>query len=107
MTLSGPRHHATLLAASNLSDQLVGSYLWVEAKQFLSEQIPIFQDVNGLDDKLTLKMRWRYALVLEYEGKRTEAVAILEDVERRYRRVLGDSHPLTAKIQSVLEATRN
>jgi hypothetical protein len=52
-------------------------------------------------------MRWRYAFVLEYEGKRTEAVAILEDVERRYRRVLGDSHPLTAKIQSVLEATRN
>ena len=92
---------------AELSDQLVTIGLWAEAKQFLSEQIPIFQDVNGLDDKLTLKMRWRYALVLEYEGKRTEAVAILEDVERRYRRVLGDSHPLTTKIQSVLEATRN
>ena len=81
--LRGPRHFETLRDASNISDLMITSHLWAEAKQFLSEQIPIFQDVNGLDDKLTLKMRWRYALVHEYEGKRTEAVAILEDVERR------------------------
>ena len=105
--LLGPRDGSTLLAASNLSDRLLAHKLWAEAKQFLSEQIPIFQDVKGPDDTLTLKMRWRYALVLEYEGKRTEAVAILEDVERRFRRVLGGSHPVTAKIQCVLGEARD
>ena len=106
LTLSGPRHHATLLAASNLSDQLVGSYLWDEAKQFLSEQIPIFQDVNGPDEEESLKMRWRYALVLQREENYTEAVAILEDVARRYRRVFGNSHPMTARAQGALAHSR-
>jgi hypothetical protein len=86
---------------------LVGSYLWVEAKQFLSEQIPIFQDVNGPDEEESLKMRWRYAIVLQREENYTEAVAILEDVARRYRRVFGNSHPMTARAQGALESARD
>ena len=51
-------------------------------------------------------MRGRYAIVLGNEGNHTEAVAILEDVARRYRRVFGVSHPQTAKAQCALEKAR-
>ena len=90
----------------NFSNQLVTRQLWAEAKQFLREQIPLALDVVGPNDDRTLKMRWRYALVLQIEGKYTEAVAILEDVTLRCRRVFGVSHPLTAHIQGVLENAR-
>ena len=96
--LLGPKHGDTLLAASNLSDLMVTSELWAEAKQLLSEQIPLALDALGPDDDETLKMRWRYALVLQDEGNHTEAVAILEDVEQRCRRVFGISHPLAVLI---------
>ena len=90
----------------NFSNQLVTRQLWAEAKQFLREQIPLALDVVGPNDDRTLKMRWRYALVLQIEGKYTEAVAILEDVEQRCRRVFGDSHPTTAGAQGALESAR-
>ena len=104
--LHGPRHRATFLSAGNLSDLMVESHLWDEAKQLLREQIPLALETFGPDDDETLRMRWRYALVLQIEGKYTEAVAILEDVARRYRRVFGISHPMTAKSQGVLEGAR-
>ena len=104
--LHGPRHRATFLSAGNLSDLMVESHLWDEAKQLLSEQIPLALETFGPDDDETLRFRWRYALVLQIEEKYTEAVAILEDVARRYRRVFGISHPMTAKSQGVLENAR-
>ena len=100
--LLGPRHGDTLLAASNLSDELVTIQLWAEAKQFLREQIPLALEALGPDDAETLKMRGRYALVLGNEGKHTEAVAITEDVVRRCRRIFGNDHPLTAAAQGAL-----
>ena len=62
-----------------------------------------------MDDLETIKMRWRYAGVLsqQNEGNDTEAVATLEDVVRRCRRVLGDLHPLTAKAQYALGKARS
>ncbi len=104
--LHGPRHRLTFLSAGNLSDLMVESQLWDEAKQLLSEQIPLALETFGPDHDETLRMRWRYALVLQTEEKYTEAVAILEDVERRYRRVFGISHPMTARAQDVLENAR-
>lgn len=104
--LQGPRDDRTILSAGNLSDLMVTNDLWDEAKQFLSEQIPLALEVFGPDNDATLRMRWRYALALESEGRLTEAVAILEDVERRYRRVFGISHPMTAKVQDVLGNAR-
>ena len=106
--LHGPRDGKTLLLAGNLSDQLVAMQLWTEAKQFLSEQIPIALEVFGPDADVTLRMRGRYATVLvrgnekDYAG----AAAILEDVARRCRRVFGDSHPLTERAQGALAAAR-
>ena len=57
------------------------------------------------------KMRGRYALVLQRQENpshedHTEAVAILEDVERRFRRTLGDQNPLTATAQAALGNAR-
>ena len=104
--LQGPRDGETLLAASNLSDQLITMRLCAEAKQFLSEQIPLALEALGPDDDNVLRMRWRYAFVLRNEGNYTEAVAILEDVEQRCRRIFGISHPLTAHIQHALERVR-
>ena len=85
---------------------MVESQLWDEAKQLLSEQIPLALETFGPDHDETLRMRWRYALVLQTEEKYTEAVAILEDVARRCRRVFGGSHPLTAKAQHALGKAR-
>ena len=85
---------------------MVESQLWDEAKQLLSEQIPLALETFGPDHDETLRMRWRYALVLQTEEKYTEAVAILEDVARRYRRVFGISHPMTARVQDVLGNAR-
>ena len=101
----------TLLYASNLSESLVTSSLWAEAKQFINDQMPLFEEVHGPNHELTLKMRWRLALALCDDtdatlGDLTEATAILEDVFRRLRRLLGDAHPLTAKALRVLEITR-
>ena len=107
LRLHGPRDAQTLHAASNLSDQLCQMALLAEAKQFLSEQIPLFYDVCGIDDLETIKMRWRYAGVLSQQNEgHTEAVATLEDVVRRCRRVFGVSHPLTAKAQYALGRAR-
>ena len=80
--------------------------LCAEAKQFLSEQIPLALEALGPDDDNVLRMRWRYAFVLRNEGNYTEAVAILEDVAGRYRRVFGVSHPQTAKVQYALDDAR-
>ena len=68
--------------------------------------MPLALETFGPDHDETLRMRWRYAIFLQSEGKYTEAVAILEDVARRYRRVFGISHPQTAHIQGALERAR-
>ena len=97
---------ATVREAGNLSDLMIDCHLWAEAKQFLSEQIPLALEALGPDDVETLKMRGRYAIVLGNEGNHTEAVAILEDVAPRCRRIFGNDHPLTAKAQYALGKAR-
>ena len=56
-------------------------------------------------------MRWRYAGVLsqQNEGNHTEAVATLEDVVRRCRRVLGlgTNNPMTANAERALAEARD
>ena len=80
--------------------------LWAEAKQLIRKQLPLALDVFGPNALETLKLRWRHAIVLDKEGNRTEAVAILEDVEQRCRRVFGASHPTTAGAQVALGQAR-
>ena len=85
---------------------MVTNGLWAEAKQFLSEQMPLFYDVFGADDLQTIKMRWRWAGVLQNEEDHAGTLAILEDVVKRCRRVLGNSNPLTERAQLALSRAR-
>ena len=109
--LKGASDSRTVDAAVNFVNALGKSGHFAEAKALLREQIPNMRQL-GPDHEKTLSLRHLLAMCLFDDKNATEAdfkeaLAILEDVERRYRRVLGDSHPLTTKIQSVLEATRN
>ena len=60
----------------------------------------------GADDLETLKMRWRWAGVLQNEEDHAGTLAILEDVVKRCRRVLGNSNPLTERAQLALSRAR-
>ena len=75
---------------------------------------PHDEDVFGPDDLETLKMRWRYAIVLGHTENAThedhiKAVATLEDVVRRCRRVLGlgTNNPMTANAERALAEARD
>ena len=100
--------------AGGISEHLGENDLWTEAKQVLSEHIPLALEVFGPDDLETLKMRWRYAIVLGHTENAThedhiKAVATLEDVVRRCRRVLGlgTNNPMTANAERALAEARD
>jgi hypothetical protein len=67
--------------------------------------------VLGECDRLTLKIRWTYALALFRDNGATlddlrEAVTTLEDAGRIALRVLGGAHPTTAGIERALRNAR-
>ena len=69
------------------------------------------QRVYSESHEITLKMRSVYARTLFEDDGATlddlrEAVTTLEETERTARRVLGDEHPLTTKIEHDLRKTR-
>ena len=86
-----------------------------EAKSLLRKVIPVARRVLGEDHRLTLKMRSLYATALLRSPRGRdgatlddlrEAVTTLEDVDRIARRVLGGAHPMTARIENVLQDAR-
>ena len=65
----------------------------------------------GLDDRRTLEIKILLAKCLKEDTNATErdvkeAVAILEDVDRRTRRLLGSSHPVAKDARASLELAR-
>ena len=67
--------------------------------------------VLGKDARLTLKMRWSYAMALYSDPAATlddlsEAVTTLEDTVRLARRVFGSAHPITKGVEKSLRLSR-
>ena len=67
--------------------------------------------IHGEDHDLTLRLRWSYALTLCRDPSATladlrEAVETLEDVVRLWKRVFGEAHPETPRVQGALEEAR-
>ncbi len=80
-----------------------------EVKSLSRKWIPLMRRVLGECDRLTLKMRWTYAMALYGDDCATlddlrEAVETLESVVRVWTRVLGKAHPETPALQSTLAA---
>ena len=72
------------------------------------EKLPEIIDRHGPDDILTLEVRTWYARALFLEGEDlSEAENVLEDVWRRSKRVLSDSHPDTERARKFLEDVRS
>ena len=74
-------------------------------------QIPLAVRKLGNDHVKTLTLRWKYATAIQLSKDSSQddhnySVTILEDVERRARRVLGEHHPTTVDIRYTLSRGR-
>ena len=82
-----------------------------EARAFLRDRIPEATRALGKNHDITFKMQRMYAQCL-YEnadvsrGDLTEAVATLEDLDRRQTRIYGSAHPQTRTTRRCLAKAR-
>ena len=103
------------VAALNLASSLIEE----PSTRNIDEALPLLRDgiaeaqrAFGRDNIYTFKFQRMYAKCL-YEkenaslGDINKAVATLEDVERRERRVLGSEHPQTRGTRILLEGARD
>ena len=107
LKLYGEQDRGTLVAALNYANSLRGLQRSEEAKPLLRKNIPVVRRVMGEGHRITLKMRWSFAISLYWDPSATlddlrEAVSTLEDVSLTARRVFGGTHPTTADIERAL-----
>ena len=100
------------ISVGNLTEILIAAREFEEAQSLAREKLPEIIDRHGPDDILTLEVRTWYARALFRAGDAaeddvSEAEEVLEDVWRRSRRVLGDSHPDTERAREFLEEVRS
>jgi len=96
------------ISVGNLTELLVAAREFEEAQSLAREKLPAIIDRHGSDHTLTLEVRTWYARALFLEGEDlSEPERIHEDVWRRSRRVLGDSHPDTERAREFLEEVRS
>ena len=82
-----------------------------EAKELLRARIPVAERSLGRENYVYFRLCWAYANSLAAAADATfddlvQAEALLDDTYTRFRRVMGDGHPYTAKIHDCLLATR-
>ena len=82
-----------------------------EAKELLRDRIPVAERSLGRENYVYFRLRWTYAKSLADSADATfddlvQAEALFDDTYTRFRRVMGDGHPDTAKIHSCLLETR-
>ena len=109
--LYGKEHAETLREAFNYATDLQSLYRFQEIKALLSNTLPVARRALGEDDRLTLQMRWNYAMALYRDNGATlddlrEAVTTLEETARLWTRVFGTAHPETPKVQGALDFAR-
>ena len=109
--LFGDESEETFVAVENYALSLLTVRRFEEAKRLLRKTMPVARRVLGENDRLTLKLRWSHARALYEDASATlgdlrEAVAMIEDVVRIARRVLGGQHPLLAQIERSLRIAR-
>ena len=73
--------------------------------------IPVARRVLGENHEMTLRMRWQYVISLHDDDCATladhrEAVETLDSVARSWKRVFGESHPETPRVQNALATAR-
>ena len=111
LRLNGGEDKATLSAAYNYANSLIGLKRFKEVKSLTRKTMPVARRVLGEGHDLTLMMTLLYANALYHDEGATlddlrEAVATLEDAAGIARRVLGGAHPLTVDIEDPLRVAR-
>ncbi len=109
----GNCHNCTLTAANNLVFQLLRQRKHAEAVSILREPLSEARRAFGDDHEHTLQLSSLLADSLVSAGTSPtlddvrEAIAIREDVCKRSRRLLGESHPASRRRQDALDGARN
>ena len=110
--LHGLNSEDTLISAANLAATLVDTLQhFDEARAFLQDRIPEAIRVLGKNHDITFRMQRMYAQCLYRNGGAsrsdlTEAVAKLEDLDRRQTRIYGAGHPQTGSTRARLAEAR-
>ena len=111
LKLSGEECFETLREANNYAMNFLKLKRHKEARSLTRKTIPVARRVLGEDHRLTLSLRWIYANALSLNESATvadlsEAVTTLESAAMSYKRVLGQGHPETPKVQKALQSAR-
>jgi len=82
-----------------------------EASSLMRKIIPVARRVLGESCRLTLEIRWLYAMALYRDEGATlddlrEAAETLESVAPLWKRIFGEAHPETSKVQGALKVAR-
>jgi hypothetical protein len=109
--LHGEESKDALIEASNYGSTLLNFQRFGEAKPLLRKVIPVARRVLGASHVSTLRMRWGYAESLYRDDIATlddlrEAVTTLESVAPSWKRIYGEKHPETPKVQNALANAR-
>ena len=100
----------TLIAALNLSRALLESQKLDEAVEFLNVQAPLAQRVLGENDTALQLCSYHALALIEAAVNYDEfcsALAMLEDVGKKTRRLLGAQHPFARSVEYWLSYARN
>ena len=111
LKLYGEEHPDTLREANNYAVVLLSLERHAEAKPILYKAIPNARRTLGAEHDLTLNLRKFYGQFLYEDPSASradvvEAIEIIEDVQRRARRVFGPDHPNWTYLPRELTAAR-
>jgi len=109
--IHGEEEKDSLVAAFNYTVALHNLKQFEEAKLLLRKTMPVARRALGNSNEITLSMKYYHARALCEDPAATlddlrEAVEILESVAAVWKRVFGNAHPDTPRIQGLLAAAR-